>query len=93
MTHEGRYGLELVYKGPYVVVNKNSDFDRLAKVNFDTEPTTPWFDQTASRREWRTTMHLPGEDGEVDKTKSLSTDPTLVVPPLVDSAHGHSNNV
>ncbi|KAG2219634.1 hypothetical protein INT45_012335 [Circinella minor] len=63
---------EPIYKGPYVVVNKNSNFgtyqletiqekllnswvhvDRLAKVNFDTEPTTPWFDPTARRREWR----------------------------------------
>ncbi|KAG2216039.1 hypothetical protein INT45_007160 [Circinella minor] len=112
MTHEGRYGLEPVYKGPYVVVDKNSDFgtyqletiqgklldlwvhvDRLAKVNFDTEPTTPWFDPTASRRAWREAMRLPDEDGIVDKAKAPSVEPNPVVPPLVESVHGHSDDV
>ncbi|KAG2213751.1 hypothetical protein INT45_001289 [Circinella minor] len=112
MTHEGRYGLEPVYKGPYVVVDKNSDFgtyqletiqgklldswvhiDRLAKVNFDTEPTTPWFDPTASCRAWREAMRLPDEDGIVDKAKAPSVEPNPVVPPLVESVHGHSDDV
>ncbi|KAG2212941.1 hypothetical protein INT45_002311, partial [Circinella minor] len=112
MTHEGRYGLEPVYKGPYVIVDKNSDFgtyqletiqgklldswvhvDRLAKVNFDTEPTTPWFDPTASRRAWREAMRLPDEDGVVDKAKAPSVEPNPVVPPLVKSVHSHSDDV
>lgn len=90
LTHEGRYGLEPQYKGPYIVIAKKPDFgtykletiqgqplaswvhaDRLAKVNFDTEPASPWFDPTATRAEWRAQMRLPPENDEVDK---LATD-------------------
>ncbi|KAJ8651199.1 hypothetical protein O0I10_013351, partial [Lichtheimia ornata] len=100
LTHEGRYGLEPQYKGPYVVVAKNEDFgtykletlqgqplaswihvDRLAKVNFDKEPATPWFDPTSSRAEWRSRMRLPPETDEVDKLVDDTTRET----PLPDS--------
>lgn len=94
LTHEGRYGLEPRFKGPYVVMAKNNDFgtykletvhgqpldswihaDRLAKVNFDTEPSTPWFDPRTTRAEWRARMHLVPEDDDVDKLMGQTTEP------------------
>ncbi|CDH61294.1 retrotransposon ty3-gypsy subclass [Lichtheimia corymbifera JMRC:FSU:9682] len=94
LTHEGRYGLEPRYKGPYVIIAKNQDFgtykletiqgeplaswvhvDRLAKVNFDTEPTTPWFDPKKTRAEWRSRMHLAPEEDEIDKLVGQDTVP------------------
>ncbi|KAI9242973.1 hypothetical protein BDA99DRAFT_544678, partial [Phascolomyces articulosus] len=67
--------------------------DRLAKVNLDTEPTTPWFDPTASRREWRAAVCLPPDTDEVDKLAGPPSDPDPVVPPAVRSVHGHSDDV
>lgn len=42
LTHEGRYGLELQYKGPYVVIGKNPDFGTY-KLN-SCNPGFTWID-------------------------------------------------
>ncbi|KAG2209557.1 hypothetical protein INT45_008671 [Circinella minor] len=93
MTHKGRYGLEPLETIQGKLLDSWVHVDRLAKVNFDTEPTTPWFDPTASRRAWREAMRLPDEDGIVDKAKAPSVELNPVVLPLVESVHGHSDDV
>ncbi|KAG2217578.1 hypothetical protein INT45_012434 [Circinella minor] len=101
MTHEGRYGLEPVYKGPYVVVNKNSDFGTYQLETIQGKLLDSWvqvdrlakFDPTASHHAWREVMRLPDEDGVVDKAKAPSVEPNPVVPPLVKSVHSHSDDV